>query len=170
MMLLRRLITCGALLGAVIWSGSTNGAIMPSHADGWHTWQIDEPGASTTLCCYSRMPGKHSRGGCKLDGRRMTWTNDGGCAAAPGTIRIYVHMVDGLPEEILVLSSQCPVSPPTELADHGLVTEDESLGWFRTIIEDRGLARKIRKKALFALVQSNSNKAYAYIDKLLSRG
>jgi hypothetical protein len=170
MILFRRVFTCGALLAAVIWSGSTNGASISSQADGWHTWQVDEPGASTAMCCYSGMSRNDSRIGCKLDGRRMAWSDDGDCAAAPGTIRVYVHMVDGLPENIFVLSSLCPVSSPAELADHGLVTADENLAWFRTIIEDPRLSRKVRKRALFALVQSNSAKAYAYIDNLLSRG
>jgi hypothetical protein len=165
----RRLITCGALLAAVIWSGSTNGALIASRADGWHTWQVDEADASTTMCCYSRMSGTGSQARCLLEGHRMTWSDDSDCAAAPGTSRIYVHMVDGLPEDIFVLSSFCPVALPAKLVDHGLVTADENLGWFRTIIEDRRLSRKVRKRALFALVQSNSSKAYAYIDKLLSR-
>lgn len=169
-MLVRRLVICGALLGAVIWSGSSNGATLHGIADGWHTWQVDEPGAFTTLCCFARTHRSGSRTPCDLDSPRISWSNNGDCAAAPGPVRIYVHIAKGVPQHIIVLSALCQISPESELIDHGLVTADENLGWFRTIVEDRRLTRNVRKMALFALVQSNSDRAYAYIDSLLSQG
>jgi hypothetical protein len=42
------------------------------------------------------------------------------------------------------------------------------MGWFRGIIEDRANANDVREEALFALVISSSDAAYAYLDELLS--
>ena len=42
------------------------------------------------------------------------------------------------------------------------------MDWFRDIIEDRGMANDVREEALFALVISSSDAAYAYLDRLLS--
>jgi hypothetical protein len=168
-MLIRRLIICSSLLGAVIWSGSSAGGILPGNADGWHTWQLDEPGAATTMCCHTRVRGNDAQANCDLDSRYMGLSHDGGCAAGSGSIRIYVQMDKGMPKDILALSSACPVSTESAVADHGLVSAEENLDWFRTIIENQQIDKDIREMALFALVQSNSDKGYAYIDDLLSR-
>lgn len=169
-MLLRRLIICGALLGAVVGSGSSSGAILSGDVDGWHTWQLDEPGASTTLCCFTHTKGTTLQRGCDLEGRRRSLSNEGDCAAGSETIKVFVHMVDGYPEDILVLSAECPVSSESTIVDHGLVSAADNVDWFRSIIENRRLDKDIREMALFALVQSNSAEAYIYLDKLLSRG
>ena len=42
-MSLSKLLMYGVLLGAVAWSGDSAAEILPPDADGWHTWQIDEP-------------------------------------------------------------------------------------------------------------------------------
>lgn len=168
-MFVRRLIIGGVLLGAAIGSNAFADVILPASANGWHTWQVDEPGASTEMCCYSWKRGAGSREACNLDGRNMSFSNDGDCSAAPGTIQIYVRLERGTPDDIHVLSSLCPVSTESAVSDHGLVSADENLAWFRSIIEDKGLGKDVREEALFALVQSNSDKAYAYIDNLLSQ-
>jgi len=168
-MLLRRLILCGALLAAVIGSGTSSGAILSGDADGWHTWELDEPALSTSLCCFTQTKGRASPGSCNLDRRHRSLSNYADCDAEPGTIKVYVHLVAGHPDEILVLSARCPVSSQSTVVDHGLVSAKNNVDWFRSIIEDRRLSKDIREMALFALVQSNSEEAYAYLDKLLSR-
>ncbi len=169
MMFVRGLMICGALLGAAIGSSASADMILPAGADGWHTWQVDEPGASTEMCCYTGKRGAGSRGACNLDGRNMSFSSDGDCSAAPGTIQVYVRLEHGTPDDIHVLSSLCPVATESAVSDHGLVSADENLAWFRSIIEDKHLGKDVREEALFALVQSNSDKAYAYIDTLLSQ-
>lgn len=54
-------------------------------------------------------------------------------------------------------------SVPTQADFH------EAISNIRSIIEDKHLGKDVREEALFALVQSNSDKAYAYIDTLLSQ-
>ena len=143
-------------------------AVPAADADGWHSWQVDEANASTEMCCFTRQRGDKSRGGCNLDGRNISFSNHGDCSAAPGTLQVYVLMDAGRPKDIRVLSSNCPVSADADITDHGLVSSDDNIAWFRTIIEDRNLGHDVREEALFALVLSESDAAYAYLDRLLT--
>jgi hypothetical protein len=79
-----------------------------------------------------------------------------------------VRLENGKPKNIGVLSSNCPVTTEATVTDHGLIPETENIDWFRSIIEDRGIANDVREEALFSLVISSSDAAYAYLDKLLS--
>ncbi len=158
----------GVLLGAVAWSGDSAAEILPTGADGWHTWQVDEPSASTEMCCITWKHGDRSRGGCNLDGSNISFSDSGDCAAAPGTIQVYVRLENGTPKGIRVLSSNCSVTTQATVTDHGLISVAENMGWFRGIIEDTGIANDVREEALFALVISSSDAAYAYLDKLRS--
>ncbi|MCJ7591231.1 MAG: hypothetical protein MUO51_07750 [Woeseiaceae bacterium] len=54
-------------------------------------------------------------------------------------------------------------SVPTQANFH------EAISNIRSIVEDKRLGKDVREAALFALAQSNSDKAYAYIDTLLSQ-
>ena len=167
-MRLSSLLLYGVLMGAVVWSESSAADLLPGKADGWHTWQVDEPGASIEMCCFTWRRGDGTRGGCDLNGRNISFSDDGDCSAAPGTIQVYVRLDNGTPKDIRVLSSNCPVTTESAVTDHGLISAGENIGWFRSIIEDRTLASDVREEALFALVLSASDAAYAYLDKLLS--
>jgi hypothetical protein len=159
----------GVLLGTVAWSGNSAAEILPAGADGWHTWQVDEPSASTEMCCISWKRGDQSRGGCNLDGNNISFSDSGDCAAAPGTIQVYVRLANGTPREIRVLSSNCSVTTESTVVDHGQISIDENINWFRSIIENKGIANDVREEALLALVISGSNAAYVYLDGLLTR-
>jgi len=163
------LLLYGVLLGAVVWSESTAADLLPSKADGWHTWQVEEPSASTEMCCRTWKRGDRSREGCDLDGRNISFSDSGGCSATPGTIQVYVRMDKGTPIDIRVLSSTCPVTTESAITDHGLISVSDNIGWFRSIIEDKTLASDVREEALFALVLSESDAAYAYLDILLTK-
>jgi hypothetical protein len=121
------------------------------------------------MCCFTWHRGDKSRQGCNLDGSSIAFSDSGDCAVAPGTIQVYVRLNNGKPEDIRVLSSNCPVSTESEVADHGIVSVDESLAWFRSIIEDRRLDMDVREEALFGLVQSESDAAFDYLDRLLTQ-
>ena len=159
----------GVLLGAVAWSSDSAAEILPAGADGWHTWQVDEPSASTEMCCISWKHGDRSGKGCDLDGSNISFSDSGDCSAAPGTIQIYVRLDNGTPREIRVLSSNCPVTTQATVTDHGLIPVAENIGWFRGIIENKGIANDVREDALLALVISGSNAAYVYLDGLLTK-
>ncbi len=157
------------LMGAAVLSSATADELLQPDTDGWHTWQVDEPGVSSEMCCFTWRRGDDSRKGCNLDGHSIAFSDSGDCAVAPGTIQIYVRLDDGKPKDIRVLSSNCSVSTESEVADHGMVSADESLDWFRSIIEDQRLDMDIREEALFGLVQSESTAAFDYLDRLLSK-
>ena len=158
----------GVLLGAAAWSGSAVADVLPEDADGWHSWQVDEPAASTEMCCFTWKNDTRSSQGCNLDGHSISFSNSGGCSAPPGTIQVYVRLGAGIPEDIVVLSSNCLVSTETAVVDHGLLSAKENLRWFQSIIEDPRLEDDVREEALFALVNSSSDAVYAYLDKLLT--
>lgn len=153
---------------SVAWSEQSFAAIDTSRADGWHTWQVDEADAMTEICCFTWRRGARSSGGCNLDGKNMSISEDSDCGTAPGTLQFYVRFDNGLPKDIHVLSANCPVTTASEPADHGLISADENVEWFRAIIEDQRLSRDTREEALFALVMSGSDAAYAYLDRLLA--
>jgi hypothetical protein len=165
---MRKLILCGVLMVAVVWSNALAADSLSISGDGWHSWQVDEPGASTEMCCFTWKRGDKSRQGCNLDGDRISFSDSGDCSAAPGTLQVYIRLDGGEPKDIYVLSANCPVSTESDVSDHGLVSVAENIDWFRTIIEDKQLSTDVREEALFGLVQSGSDAAYAYLDRLLT--
>jgi hypothetical protein len=156
------------LIAALAWSESTAAEILADDVSGWHTWQIDEAAPVARMCCFSWKRGARSRGGCDLDGRNIGFTNDGDCSASIGSVQVYVRMNRGEPVDIRVLSSECPVSAATEITDHGLVSEQENIAWFRNVIENPRQDMDVREDALFGLVQSESDAAFDYLDSLLA--
>jgi hypothetical protein len=167
-MRLPSLLLYGVLLGAIVWSESATADILPAKANGWHTWQVDEPGTSTEMCCFAWKKGEQSNEGCNLDGHNISFSDNENCSAASGTTQIYVRMDGGTVKDIRILSSNCPVTTESAVSDHGLVSTDDNIRWFRHIIEDSNLANDVREEALFALVLSESDAAYAYLDGLLT--
>ena len=129
MMKFLKLIMCGALLGAVISSNGVAANALVAKADGWHTWQVDEP----------------------------------------GTAQIYVKMIKGVPTDFRVRNSHCQEPIKSEITDHGLVSAAENLDWFRAVIEGKHLDMDVREEALFGLVLSESDVAFAYLDRLLTQ-
>ena len=164
-----KILACGVLLGAIAWSSQSVAEIPATDSDGWHSWQVNEPDASIQMCCFAWKRGTKSSKGCDLDGHNIAFSDSGDCSAAPGTIQVYVRVKKGIPEDIRMLSSNCPVSTESQVTDHGLVSVDENISWFRTIIENRALQQDVREEALFALVISGSDAAYVYLDRLLTR-
>ena len=137
--------------------------------DGWYTWQVDEAGASSAMCCFTWERGESTGSGCDLDGRNRTFSTGGDCVAAPGKLQVYTRIDAGKAVDIRVLSSNCPVSAKTEILDIGRLSAEDNLAWFRNIIEDKRLGKHAREEALFALVMSESDAAFVYLDRLLSR-
>lgn len=164
-----RLPTLAALLCFAAFSGHAAADLPSQLDDGWHTWQVDEASATNAMCCFNWQNGKSSRSGCDLDGRNMSFTNSGDCAAEPGNLKVYARIDNGKPVEIRVLSSNCPVSAKSKIVDLGLISAQNNLTWFRNIIENKRLHKQTREDALFALVMSESEAAYIYLDQLLSR-
>jgi hypothetical protein len=163
------LVTIALLAAALVYGESTAAELLTADVDGWHTWRTDEPGTVTGMCCFTRDPGAQSQTGCNLDGSRVSYGNGGNCSAEPGHAQIYALMKNGNLTRIRVLSSECPVSTETQLTDHGVISNDKNIEWFSSVIENEQISQDIREEALFGLVQSESDAAFEYIDRLLSR-
>ncbi len=143
------------LIGTLAWNQPSSAEILPANANGWHTWQVDE--------------GALRQAGCNLDGRNISFANDSDCASEPGVVQIYARMKNGVPVNIRVLSSACPVSTKGTITDHGLVSVAENIYWFRRVIENPRLGMDVREEALFSLVQSESDAVFEYFDALLAK-
>jgi len=152
----------------IIWSESTAADIVTDTSDGWHTWQIDEAGSVSEMCCFTWQRGSRTKTGCNLDGGRVSYGNDGDCSADTGAVQFYVQVKNGKPSKIRALSSECPVTTESKVTDHGVVTAEDNIEWFRNVIEDKSLSQSIREEALFGLVQSESDTAFDYLDRLLT--
>lgn len=146
---------------------------------GWHTGQP-----------ATRRP-------CDLDGRGGGYSIGGDCDLDAADVRVYVRMQDGRPDRVRALNADCPVTTATEVTDLGRVDADPSVRWLAGrltndrqadaeflaaipmhagsapydtltgLLEDRSRPMEIREQALFWLVQSESDEAFAYVDRLL---
>ena len=163
-----RFVALALLSTAAIWCDTAAADLDIASVDGWHSWQIDETGQVVELCCFTRKRGVKSQKGCHLDGNSISYGHQGDCAAKAGRIQFYARIESGRPTRILALSSQCPVTAKSEIRNLGIVSAQENIDWFRSVIEDRSLDQDVREEALFGLVQSESETAYDYIDRLLS--
>jgi hypothetical protein len=111
-------------------------------------------------------------------------------------IQIYALVQGGEVTKIRTLSSQCPVTANAEIADMGIMESDDSIRWLekfvtpRTKMSTHALAAisvhggtnslnmlvdvaqhdaslENRKDAIFWLVQTESEQAFAYIERVL---
>ena len=163
------LVTTVLLAAALVYSESSNAEIALASVEGWHTWQTAEADAVTEMCCFRWQRGEPKKSGCNLDDRHVSIGHRSDCSVATGQVQFYVRIKNGRPTDIRTLSAACPVTATSAIKDHGVVPAKDSLAWFRNVIEDPGLDKDVREEALFGLVQSGSDEAFRYIDRLLSR-
>lgn len=156
-----RLLLVALLFAACIESESLAADFETPVADGWHTWQV--------------------------------------VAAGGGELQIFTSMKSGKPARIRLRGdSLCSENFDVEALNLGLVDVDQSIDWLQqyitprselssaallaislhpgdrpvTILEDivkSQADRKLREEALFWLVQSDSDEAFAVLDRLLSK-
>ena len=114
-------------------------------------------------------------------------------------VSVYVRMKAGKVTKIRALTSDCPVTTSTPVNDMGVVSNGASVAWLlqqvdagarisesalaaisahagdeaftalTTLVEDRDSSRNLREQALFWLAQSNTDEAFNYFDRLLSK-
>ncbi len=165
--------------------------------DGWHTWRTAAPEQSAELCCFRWTGSGARRRTCDLDRSRGDYGAIDGYSNYSGEVQIYALMHSGIPRKVTVLSPQCSVSTETEINDHGLLDQDVSISWLRQYIKPHSRISSdvlhaisahggdsslkvlvavvesdndddLREEAIFWLVQSNSDAAFEYIDRLLT--
>ena len=95
-----------------------------------------------------------------------TWQVDN---ADGDVVQFYVLVEDGKPARIHSLSWNCRKPTKEAVSDHGAVSPEESYAWFRAVVEDAAVDERVRDAALFGLVESRSDDAFEYIDRILSQ-
>ncbi|MDJ0938716.1 MAG: hypothetical protein QNJ00_03000 [Woeseiaceae bacterium] len=191
-----RVLACVLLVAA--WSDSQAQALQVPAADGWYSWEVEASEAGQSSCCFRWQAGG-GRAGCDLDDRRGGFNVSEDCVLDSTRLTLYVRMRDGRPDRARALSADCPVNAETDVASLGQVATDSSVEWlhrqvndeqrltselvaaismhagataFRaltSLLEDRDRPMKTREAALFWLAQSDTDEAYEYFDRLLSR-
>jgi len=144
------------------WTDGGAAEFVAPTGDGWHVWQVQG-------------------------------SEDG------DQISVYVRMKAGKVTKIRALTSDCPETTITPVNDLGVVSNDASVAWLlqqmdagarisesalaaisahagkeaftalTTLVEDRESSRDLREQALFWLAQSNTDEAFSYFDRLLSK-
>ena len=114
------------------YSAAGSAADLPdAGADGWHTWRVDVVHSAPELCCFSWNNGVATKKRCNLDGRHGGFNTTDDNPFPSDEIQIYAMMRSGSATKIRVLSSQCPVTSKSEIADLGSVEVDKSIDWLR---------------------------------------
>jgi len=194
--LCRSLLLCAAL--SVFAVPMARADLQDLRADGWHVWKVAATDTASQICCYSWNIGGPRRCSCDLDGRRDGVGTTGDIVDGAGELRIYVRTEDGKIRDIKPLSAGCPVASESEILDIDPVSGSESVEWLSSqvrsggrladnailaislhaeggidrlisFVEDRSIDKDLRETTLFWLANSDSDQAFAYLDRLLMR-
>ena len=166
--------------------------------DGWYRWEVAAGRSGQDACCYRFTDGAVKLTGCRLGDGMDEFTPAGECDVTSDSMQVFVRVHGGLVREIRPLSSNCPVKTQSEVHTLEHVSASQSIAWLRKqaqdspevadeaimtlsfhaeaialpelfdIVEDRSARSQVREQALFWLVQTDSDEAYAYLDKLLN--
>jgi hypothetical protein len=194
----RQLQVCIAVLVASISSNSAVAETPQLGSDGWHTWRVTAAENASDWCCFQWNSGISKQKSCDLDDRRNGYSNSHNDDTVVNEMQIYVLTSGGEPKKIRALSSQCRVTSKSEIADLGFFETDDSVKWLQQRIDphseassdamaaisthdgDRPISILMdvvrdnssienRKEALFWLAMSDSDTAYEFLDRLLSK-
>ena len=168
--------------------------------DGWYRWEVAAAGAGRSACCYRFRGGTAAQVGCRLDGGDIGHWSSADCAVSPDPMRIYVQVQDRRVVDIQAFSATCPVEAGASVEHLADISTEQSIEWLLQqvdanpplleealmaisfhadpaalealsgVLEDRGRRMEAREQALFWLVQTDSDLAYAYLDRLLGAG
>lgn len=166
--------------------------------DGWHVWRVQGVEDGTNACCYRWRNGSATNQGCDLDEKNGQSIALGDCDLEGDKVSVYVRIKAGDLTKVRALTSDCPVTTQTQVNDMGVVTNAASVAWLAlqidaepralddaiaaisthagdeafaaltTLLEDRNRKMNTREQALFWLAQRNSDRAFEYLDALIS--
>jgi len=180
------------------WTDSSAAEFAVPADDGWHVWHVQGATGAANACCYRWRGSNISTQGCDLDGRHGDSISLGDCDIDGDQVSVYVRIDAGRVTRIRALTTNCPVTTRTAVTDMGEVGNNASVAWLlrqvdadsrvadgalaaisahagddafvalKTLLEDRNRRQKTREQALFWLAQSESERAFDYLDALLS--
>ena len=177
--------------------GSTRAELTDIGADGWYTWTVDARPSVPVMCCFEWNRGIATLRGCDLDDHRGGFGSNDESPGADVGLQLYVQKEAGQVTGIRALSASCPVTASTGIRGVGPVTRGDSIAWLSSnvgpdedlsddailaismhagggiealigFVEDRSLDMDLRESALFWLAHSDTDEAYAYIDRILA--
>lgn len=120
---------------------SGSAADLPeADADGWYSWRVNVVESAPELCCFSWNNGVATRKRCNLDGRHGGFSTTDNNPFPSDEVQIYALMNSGTATKIRALSSQCPVTTESAIANLGLVQVDESIAWLRQFVTPQSTA------------------------------
>jgi hypothetical protein len=166
--------------------------------DGWQSWEVEAGSTGRRACCYSRYKDSWKSTGCHLDGEHLSGISSD-CVEESDRVRIYVRLQSGKLEDLRALSAACAVEANGEIRNLGAVEASRSIARLQTVLkdnagvrskaiqaiamhsnqaalaaltdmlEDKAQHKKVREEALFWIAQQESDQAFDYLDRLLSR-
>ena len=180
------------------WTDSSAAEFAAPADDGWHVWHVQGSAGGANACCYRWRGSNTSTQGCDLDGRHGDSISLGECDIDGDRVSVYVRIDASRVTRIRALTANCPVTTRTAVNDMGEVDNSASVAWLlqqvaansrvadgalaaisahagdeafvalTNLLEDRDRKQKTREQALFWLAQSESERAFDYLDALLS--
>jgi len=193
---LRGLGVIALMLIACLGNETIASSVLDITKDGWHTWRAPAIENSRTMCCFSWTGSGARERICDLDRGHGHYSSSKRIARYSGEIQVYVLIEAGQASKISVLSPQCEVMTKTEISDLGSISADDSIDWLRPYINAKSdvatdalaaisrhsgnyafqvLAEVVeskadydfREEAIFWMVMSETENAFAYIDRLI---
>jgi len=193
---LRGLGIIALMLIACLGNETIASSVLDITKDGWHTWRAPAIENSRTMCCFSWTGSGARERICDLDRGHGHYSSSKRIARYSGEIQVYVLIEAGQASKISVLSPQCEVMTKTEISDLGSISADDSIDWLRPYINAKSdvatdalaaisrhsgnyafqvLAEVVeskadydfREEAIFWMVMSETENAFAYIDRLI---
>ena len=167
-------------------------------ANGWHTWRVTAAENAADWCCFQWNSGVSQQKSCDLDNRQNGYSRSDDQVVPVDEMQIYALTGGGELKKIRALSSQCRVTAKSEIIDLGFLETDDSVDWLQqyidpptqistnvmaaisthhgeypiTVLMDvvrSNSNMENRKDALFWLAMSESDQAYEFLDRMLSK-
>jgi hypothetical protein len=138
---------CGLLLALNAAMVSAN-PLASIAADGWSSWQVDDPVDAGYRCCFSFDGDKAQAQGCDLDRKQSAFGTSSAAPPASGALTVYVKMTAGKVSALASYDSACPVRANTPVTAMAAVRVEDSVAWLGAQL--RG-ARHLAAPALAAL-------------------
>lgn len=165
--------------------------------DGSYRWEVAAGAGGRNSCCYTFSRGSVELVGCALGDGHNEFAPRGPCDVESDSMQIFVDIRDGRAQDIRAYSSNCPVKAAASVVTIEAISASDSIAWlleeaagnfevmddavmalsFHTksqalpalfgLLKNTDLPHEVREQAVFWLVQTNYDEAFAYIDRLL---
>ena len=133
--------------------------------DGWYRWRVAAVAGAPDWCCFDWNRGRAQPSECRLDDERGGFGSYGDNVNTTGRFQVYVRMESGDVEEIRTLSPSCPVTSRRTIVDLGVVAENDSVAWLRSVD-----ARDLESEAIASIAVHAGRDARDAMIELARRG